>query len=369
MLRKMLATILGSGLMLYGGTALAFTIITLPPGSEEEGSPSTAVTESTTLSRQVQPVTSAIRTQLLGILRQRRPQRVSQAGTLVAANAYAQTRRDVDFLLAAAGQSSSAGSSSRSDSLWISSAYNALENEFVRTRFNGDTRYVVAGFDLTRSDRYVVGIAVNHEASDFSTLFNAGYEKTRGYNVAPYAAYLLSDSWSVDLSLGHGEFDTNQSRSLASVGGVVPVASEFSSTRDFVSANLTNVSSWGDWTLTGSVGALGSQRKRDGYVEADGTVVPEGRTTVRQWNLTGEVAYGGGDSEIFFGVAYERLRDPPVIRFSSGEQPANDPDSALLSAGWRHFGRRVTANFTVSGRVGQDHAREYGVAMTLRVDL
>ena len=112
MLRKMLATILGSGLMLYGGTALAFTIITLPPGSEEEGSPSTAVTESTTLSRQVQPVTSAIRTQLLGILRQRRPQRISQAGTLVAANAYAETLRDVDFLLAAAGQSSSAGGSS-----------------------------------------------------------------------------------------------------------------------------------------------------------------------------------------------------------------------------------------------------------------
>jgi hypothetical protein len=147
------------------------------------------------------------------------------------------------------------------------------------------------------------------------------------------------------------------------------VDSEFDSTRDFVAANLTHASSRGNWTLTGSVGFLGAKRKQDAYMESDGTSVAESSRTVRQGNLLGELAYGGGDSEAFFGLVYERIRNPQGIAFASGEQPANDPDSVLVSAGWRHFGRRVTANFTISSRVAQDQVREYGVAMMLRVNL
>jgi hypothetical protein len=371
MLRKALTRIVGCSLLLYGGTALGFTIITFPPTSEEEGSASSTVTQSTTLRTQVQPIAGAIRTHLLTLLRPRTSARASLPGPLLAANAYAETRRDVDILVAALKEPTGpdSGRGGGTESLWVSSAYNALENEFFRTRFIGDTRNAVAGFDLTQSDKFVLGIAISHEATDFSTVFNAGFEKTRGYNVTPYAAYLLSDTWSVDLSLGHGEHNTRQSRSLASTLGVVPVDSEFDSTRDFVAANLTHASSRGNWTLTGSVGFLGAKRKQDAYMESDGTSVAESSRTVRQGNLLGELAYGGGDSEAFFGLVYERIRNPQGIAFASGEQPANDPDSVLVSAGWRHFGRRVTANFTISSRVAQDQVREYGVAMMLRVNL
>jgi hypothetical protein len=53
----------------------------------------------------------------------------------------------------------------------------------------------------------------------------------------------------------------------------------------------------------------------------------------------------------------------------TGEQPANDPDSVLLTAGWRHFGKGLTANFMFSSRVAQEQVNEWGVAMTLRIDL
>jgi hypothetical protein len=151
--------------------------------------------------------------------------------------------------------------------------------------------------------------------------------------------------------------------------GTFPVDSELESKRGFVSTNLTNVSSWGDWRLTGSLGYLGSRREQDAYVESDGTAVASGKQTSEQWNLLGEVAYGRGNSEAFFGAMYENTRDPLQVTFSSGEQPANDPDSVLVTAGWRHFGRGLTASFVFNARLDQEDVKEYGFSMLLRFDL
>jgi hypothetical protein len=57
------------------------------------------------------------------------------------------------------------------------------------------------------------------------------------------------------------------------------------------------------------------------------------------------------------------------VQFTTGPQPANDPDSVLLSAGWRYFGKGLTANFAFMKRVAQDQVNEYGFTMMLRVDL
>jgi hypothetical protein len=365
--QKTLRTVLACALLCYGGSALAFTLIEIP---SPPTSPSNVVTDATTLSSQIQPLTGAIRTQLLALRGMRRAARVAQAGALLAVNTHADRRSDVNYLAAALGESSGAGSGAgNTESLWISSAYNSLENDFSRTRFHGDTHQIVAGFDLTRSDRYVLGVAFNHEASNFVTDFNFGNQKTRGFNLSPYFAYLLSDTWSLDLSLGHGEFDTDQSRTVATLLGPAAVGSTFSSTRDFASANLTAISAPGNWRLTGSTGVLGAKRKDDAYLEANGNAVANTDQTLKQWNLFGEAAYGRGDSEAYFGLLYEKLRDPPRIEFPSGEQPANDPDSVLLSAGWRYFGKGLTANFAFSSRQAQDQVNEYGFSMMIRVDL
>jgi hypothetical protein len=372
-LQKTLSRILGCALLLYGSTALAFTLI-LPP--QEQLSPSNTITDTSTLEPQVQAIAGTIRTQLLSHRRPKSSEKVTQAGRMLAANADASSRSDVNYLAAALNDPSGAGSGSGgggdSENLWISAATNSLENEFSRTAFYGATHNLLAGFDLTRSDKYVLGVSVGHEASNFVTTFNTGNERTRGFNLNPYFALLLSDTWSLDLIGGYGQFNTRQSRTLGSLTvplATVAVDSEFSSKRGFVSTNLTNVSTWGNWKLTGSLGYLGTRREQEAYVESNGNAVASARQTSKQWNLLGEAAYGRGNSETFVGLMYENTRDPQKVQFATGEQPANDPDSALLTAGWRYVGKGLTGSFVFSSRQAQKQVTEYGFSMMLRVDL
>jgi hypothetical protein len=361
-LQKALGWVLGCALLSCGSTALAFTLIELP-----ESSPSSTVTESLTLQTQVQPVAATIRSQILSNLRPRGSKKATQVGgMMLAANTH----------LAAASDSSAAGSGSssgNSESVWISTAINNLENDFSRTAFYGVTQNLLVGFDLTRSDKYVAGVSLGYEASNFTTTFNAGTEKTRGFNINPYFAWLLSNTWSLDLILGYGDFETRQTRALG-VGfpnAPLTVDSDFSSKRGLASSNLTKVSTWDNWKLTGSAGYLWSRRENDSYVDPTG-VVPKSKQTLEQWNLLGEAAYGRGNSEAFFGATYESTQDMQKVVLTSGmgEQPANDPSSVLLTAGWRYFGRGLSANFAFSARVSQDDYREqYGFSMMLRVDL
>ena len=374
MLRKTLLRILGCVLLLYGSAALAFTLIELP--AQEGLAPSNTVTDATTLQTQIQPIAGAIRAQILSHRRPKSSQRVTQAGRLLAANAHGNSLSDVNYLAAAGTGSASGGGAGDVESLWISATTNSLENDFSRTAFYGATHNLLAGFDVTRSDKYILGIAFGHEASNYTTTFNAGNEKTRGFNVNPYFAYLLSDTWSLDLIVGYGQFDTRQSRTVAAINPfpppilvALPVNSEFSSERGFVSTNLTNVSAWGNWRLTSSLGLLATRRESDAYAESDGTAVAASKQSVEQWTLLGEAAYGRGASETYLGLMYERAQDPPEIQFATGEQPANDPDSVLLTAGWRYFGKGLTANFVFSSRLAQDQVSEYGFAMMIRVDL
>lgn len=359
-LQKTLSRFLACALFLYAGAALSFTLL-----PEELFTPGSTFTDATTVERQAAPIVGAIRAQLLSHRRLQGARGQAQAGRVLVASAQADSRADFSLLAQGLKDSPAAGGGGgNSASLWISGAANSLENTFSRTAFYGATHNLLAGVDLTRSDKFIVGVAAGHEASNYSTTFNAGNERTRGFNLAPYFAYLLTPAWTLDASFGYGEFDTRQSRTL-----LVVADSEFSSTREFASANLTNVSSWGGWTLTGALGFTAAKRKHDAYTESNGAVVAASSQSVEQGNLLAEAAYGRGASEIYFGALYERTRDPVQVQFATGAQPANDPDGTLLTAGWRHFGKGLTANFVFSQRVGQDQVREYGFSMMLRVDL
>jgi hypothetical protein len=369
-LQKTLGRIFGCALLSYGSTALAFTLI-----PQEQLTPSTTLTDSFTLQAQVQPIAGTIRAQIFGLRRPGSSKQVTQVGgMMLAANEHSGSSSDVNYLAAAANDPSGAGSGSsggNTESLWISSTIDSLANTFSRTAFYGATQNVLVGYDVTRSDKYVLGISGGYEASNFATQFNSGNEKTRGYNINPYFAWLLSDSWSLDLIGGVGQFSTDQSRTIGSAAPPVTVAvdSDFSSKRGFASTNLTNVSTRGNWKLTGSLGYLWSRRNQDAYTESDGSAVAGSKRTSEQWNLLGEAAYGRGNSETFFGARYEDIRNYQKIEFAAGEQPANDPTSVLLTAGWRHFGKGLTANFVFSARVAQEQVRGYGFSMVLRADL
>jgi len=370
-LQKTLGRILGCALLLHGGTALAFTLIDIT-----QLIPSTTITDPLTLQAQVQSIAGTIRAQIFGLRRPGGSKQETQAGGMVlAANEYSSSASDVNVFAAAADAPSGGGggrSGGNSQSLWVSSTNDSLANTFSRTEFYGATQNVLVGYDFTRSDKYVFGISGGYEASNFATKFNSGNEKTRGVNINPYFAWLLSDRWSLDVIGGIGRFNTDQSRTVGTGAGTsAAVDSDFSSKRSFASTNVTHISTLGNWKLTGSLGYLGSKRDVDAYTEngVTGTAVAGSKQTSKQWNLLGEVAYGRGNSETFFGARYDDVRNYQKIEFAVGEQPANDPTSVLLSAGWRYFGKGLTASFAFSGRAAQEQVMEHGFSMVLRADI
>lgn len=372
MVPKTLCRILGCALLLYGNSALAFTLITL----SEQLRPSTTVTESFTLETQVQPIAGTIRGQIFGHLRPRNSQKTTQlGGVMLAANANSSSS-DVSYLGALVDSSSgTSGGSSGSgngdmESVWISTMVDSLENTFSRTAFYGETQNVIVGLDFTRSNKIVFGVSGGYESSNFTTKFNDGDERTQGLNINPYFAWLMSDTWSLDLIGGYGKFKTDQSRTIATgLLTTTVMASDFSSTRHFASTNLTNVLAFGNWKLTSSLGYLWSKRESEAYTDGLLGTVDESKRTSKQWNLLEEVAYGRGNWETFFGARYEDILNYQNIELTAGEQPANDPTSFLLTAGWRYFGRDLSANIGFNTRVGQEQVRGHGFSMLLRIDL
>jgi hypothetical protein len=229
---------------------------------------------------------------------------------------------------------------------------------------------IMAGYDRTVSDQYTLGVALGYQTSNLVTRFNTGDERTKGFNISPYFAYMLSDAWSFDLSLGHGKFSTAQSRTIGTGPATsLTINNDFASTRSFLATNLTNVSAMGNWNLTGSVGIFAAKLKQDGFVDGLTGAVPDSNKSMKQWNLAGEAAYSHRESESFVGLTYEKMKDPEAVQLSPGEQPSNDPSSFLLSAGWRHFGKDLTANFVFSSRLGQDNVTDNGFSTTIRIDL
>lgn len=363
--RQLRQPLIGLLLLLWGNGALAFT---LPPLGETL-TPGADVTDSTTLNSQLEPLTSAIQSHLRNLVRGTETSRSAQRGNLYASNAHAGRASDAYFLDVAAH----GGAGGPVRTLWLNSTFSDFDNDFERTQFDGNLHLLLLGFDYTVDERYIYGIALSYERSDITTRFNSGSQDIEGFSLNPYFAYLFTDNWSLDLSIGFGESDTNQYRT---VGDPVPpatirVTSDFESSREFVAANLTYSAPYRNWYLTGWLGVLDLSKEQDDYDESGltGTSVDGKDLDSRLWTLGAEAAYGLDSSEAYFGVIFEKIDDLEKIEFSSGEQPANDDDSALLTLGWRYFGNEVTADVELSTRVGQDEGSENSISTTLRVEL
>ncbi len=373
-LQRSLKIIIGLVLLHLSSSAFAFTLIVLPPAMN----PSNAITDSTTVNTQIQPVANVIKSHLHNLHRAPKTRKFAQHNNnMLAANSYTDRVSDIDHAMFAYNDLASSGGSvgsggGNTNGMWINSAYSSLKNSFSRTRFDGDVQMLMAGYDLTVSDQYTLGAALSYQTSTLVTRFNNGDESTRGFSFNPYFAYLLSDAWSIDLSLGYGKFNNSQTRTIATGAFTsVDVSNSYASSRSFIASNLTNVSTVGNWNLTGSIGIFAANQKQDGFDDTYtiGGVVPGSSKSVKQWNIAGEAAYSYRNSESFASLVYEKLKDPEALQISAGEQPSNDPSSFLLSAGWRHFGKELTADFMFNTRLGQDNVTERGFSTTIRIDL
>ena len=364
-----LASILGLLLLQAGGSAQAFTLIEIQNSIETPGN---TITSPTTFNSQVQPLINTLGAHLRDSRRNQNPGRSAQQGNILASNSHADTRIDVGFV-----EVSSHGGSKRGiPSLWFGTTFTEFDNDFSRTKHDGNAQLLLLGFDYTKSDRYIFGVSMSYETSKITTEFNLGDQQIDGYSINPYFAYLISDAWSVDLSLGFGSFDTDQMRTIGEldvgppiVVNAAAVTSDFTTDRDFVSTNLTYAVPRGNWYLTGWLGFLGATQDQESYTESDGTRVDAEELDFERWSLGGEAAYGHRIGETYFSLIYDKDEEVNEIEFDSGEQPENDDDSWLATIGWRYFGGNVVAGIELSSRQGADDSSENSISSTLRIDL
>ncbi len=350
-------------LLLLSNSALAFTIIEIPASND---SPSASITDPTTFNTQIQPVIGAIQTYLLDARRNRKSRSTSaQAGDQLASNSYGETMSDAYVIKVSSPGDDDGGSSS----LWLNSTSTNFKNTFSGTKHSGDQHMLLAGFDIGSSDKYIFGLAVSFETSNVSTEFNLGNQEMDGFSINPYFAYLISDAWSLDVGLGYGEFETDQYRTPTPILLPITVNSNFDSTRDYFSSNLSYASIRGNWYLTGWLGLLLANKDQDSYTESDTTAVEGQSLDMELWSLGGEAAYSSGAAETYFSLIYEVDNDLDEIKFATGDQPENDDDSMLLSLGWRYYGDDIIANIEFSSRLGADDVSENSISTTLHIDL
>ena len=350
--------------------AMAFTIIEIP---DADSAPSSSVTEASSFGNQIQPVIGAVQSRMRDARRNKTDTRSAQAGQPLAFNSHAQTISDADSIMVSYNGLNGAG---RSNSLWLNSSFTSFDNDFSRTKYDGQMQMLMAGYDHTADDRFVYGVAVSYETSDIDTRFNSGNQEVDGFSINPYFSYLMSDAWSIDLSLGFGDFDIEQYRSEAGANPAPPpilavnsVTSEFSTTRQFLASNLTYGNLRGNWYLSGWLGLMLARKDQDGYSESDDTEVESQDLDIERWSLGGEAAYGDGDAETYFGLIFEKDNDIDQVEFATGEQPEYDDETMLLSLGWRYFGRNLTANIELSSRLLADDVSENTFSSTLRLEL
>ena len=90
--------------------------------------------------------------------------------------------------------------------VWASYSYNDFDSDFVfqgtSLAYDADAHNALAGFDRLFADRFLLGLAFGYQWLDSDSDFNGGTMKTDGFIVAPFAAVLLSDIFSVDVMGG-----------------------------------------------------------------------------------------------------------------------------------------------------------------------
>ncbi len=221
--------------------------------------------------------------------------------------------------------------------VWTAYTRGDQDNDFATTAFDLDLDSVLVGADMMAAENLVAGVTFGYEAHGIDTDFNGGKTETNGYTVAPYAAYQIDAIFSVDVSGGYTNLDTDMSRIQPTTG--TPSRGEMDADRWFLSGNLNANYLLDSWVFGARAGYLYSEEEQDGFTETNGNVVAERTIELGQGQFGADVAYNFGPMEPYFTALYRNdfIRDD--IRLPVGvAQPDNDDDDFQFGLGFRYFG-------------------------------
>lgn len=238
--------------------------------------------------------------------------------------------------------------------MWGSYAYNDFESDFtsagVPLGYDADSHNALGGIDRLFQGRYLLGLAFGYNTMESKTRFNGGDVDADTYTIAPYAAILLSDIFSLDFAGGYSWLDYDQSR-LSPVDGTA-IGASFDADRWFVATNLNAVMVVDKFVFGAKVGYLHTDEQQDAYAEAGsaasvagGVVRTLGQRDIdlSQVVVGGEIGYLAGAFEPFFTAEYRNdvSRDDGT---AAGGLPGafnvvqpGDDDEVQLGVGFRYY--------------------------------
>ncbi len=270
---------------------------------------------------------------------------------------------------------------------WLGYTRSDYEGDFVfagaTLAYDADADNVLIGFDRLFADRFLIGLSAGYQEIDTATAFNGGGQEADGFMIAPYAAWLINDTFSMDVTGGYSPLDYDQNR-VSPTDGTQTTAS-FDADRWFLASNLNALLTTGHWVFGGRIGVLHTEEDQDGYVETGSAASAAAGTvrTVRDRNIDltqlvvgGDVAYSAAAFEPYALLIYRN-----DLSRDNGEEAgglpgaftsvqADDDDEFQAGLGFRVFSDiGLTGTFEWSLIEGRDSFDSHILTLTLRAQL
>lgn len=226
-----------------------------------------------------------------------------------------------------------AGSSGRTINLWSSLSWTGMQDTGVITQFDGSSNSLFVGADTRLYRNFILGVSLGTSNTKTSSNFNGGGSDTDTFTIAPYAAYIINNNYSISANVGYSDSNTDMDRFTG-----VTVTGAQDSDRVFAAVNF-NASYWfNKWNLGWKAGYLYSRGDLDGFTESDGTVNASSKVKLDQLQVGAKVAYWAGAvmPYVFLDLEHDttRTRVTPIAGF---DKPANDRSGYSYGGGIRLF--------------------------------
>jgi len=252
--------------------------------------------------------------------------------------------------------------------VWTNYNHIRFENDFILTKYDGDTDQFLMGVDLQPFDHFIMGVALSYERTTIDTDFNKGESKSAGYSITPYAAYLINQQFSVDINGGYSDISYDQFRILPNG---TKVNGDTDGQRGFISANLNG--SWDltkEFLFTGNVGGFAAANDDDSYVDSSGKKEIRHFTYVSGFNLGGELAYYIADFEPYLNLQFNHVMSRSSNKIAGIVDPTDDRNNMLGAIGIRYYGAQgLSFSAEYSQRFKQKNIDEDSLSLMLRWDL
>ena len=269
------------------------------------------------------------------------------------------------FAIGDIGTGMSAGGGDGRLGIWVSGGWSSIEDDLVSTAYDGNLYSVLFGADYQMNDRLLAGIPFGYESSNIDTTFNTGNSESDGFTIAPYAGYVLSRYFTVDVSGGYTfvSYDTRRTASGSSVTGSTD------SNRWFIAGNVNAYYAIDRITLGGTMGYSYTRENMDGFTESDSTSYTDRDFTIGQFRLGGTVGYQLGKVEPYLLTTYVYDAQMTKIAVGSGQaSPKNDRSGFDVGGGINFMlSDRVIGGFEGSTYVGRENFDSATLTGNLRI--